>query len=222
LQSGLAFVMLVSMNAGSTLNLCRRALATLGLLSLPLAAQATTVLPPDFDQLVNESDFVVRAQVESLRSEYRDGPQGRLIITFVKLRVRETIVGQAPASIELEVLGGRIGDDQLIVNGAPLFRPGDDDYLFVAGNGKNFFPLFALGHGRYPIHRDALSGREYVTRANDVPLQDIAEVRLPLSTGPAAQFQQRVVPSSAALTPAEFSARIKSAVRSDYVRQNLR
>lgn len=197
--------------------------ACLGLLGFCLAtvaARATTVLPPDFDQLVNESDYIVRASVVSLRSEYRDGPQGRLIITFVKIRVRETLAGEAPAEIELELLGGRIGDDQLIVNGAPTFRVGDDDFLFVSGNGRTFFPLFALGHGRYPVRRDDQTGREYIARANDVPLQDVAEVGTPITTGPTARLQQRAARSATALTPADFSTRIKSTRRDDHVRRN--
>lgn len=184
--------------------------------------RATTVVPPDFDQLVNESDYVVRAVVESLHSEYRDGPQGRLIVTKVLLRLRETVTGQPPATVELEMLGGQIGDDRLTVSGAPIFHVGDEDFLFVCDNGRSITPLVAMMHGRYPVRRDAATGREFIARSNDVPLQDVAEVALPITTGDAAALQRRTTKPADALTPAEFTAKIRTTRRSDYVRQQLR
>lgn len=199
--------------------LCLRALALLVSLAIAAPHHATTVAPPDFDQLVNESDYVVRAIVESVRAEYRDGAQGRLIVTKVRLRLRETVTGQPPATVELEMLGGQIGDDRLIVNGAPIFRVGDEDFLFVRDNGRSITPLVALMHGRYPVHRDATTGREFIARSNDVPLQDVAEVALPMTTGSVAERQRRIVKPADALTPADFSAKIRSTRRTDYVRQ---
>lgn len=193
-------------------------LAALG----PTPLRATTVVPPDFDLLVNESDFVARAVVESVRAEYRNGPQGRLIYTRVRFALREPVVGAPAASFELEMLGGTIGDDSLIVTGAPVFRVGDEDFLFVRDNGRSITPLFAMMHGRYPVRRDAATGREFVARSNDVPLQDIAEVALPMTTGPASDRQRRSVKSADALTPAQFTAQIRATRRADYVRQNLR
>jgi hypothetical protein len=198
------------------------ACCVLGLLLLAAPLRATSVVPPDFDQLVNESDYIIRARVESLRAEYRDGPQGRLIVTFVKLRVLETIAGRPPATVELEMLGGRIGADELALVGAPKFAVGNEDFLFVRDNGRTIYPLFAMMHGRYPVLRDPQTGREFVARSNAVPLQDVAEVALPMATGAATAVQQRAIPPSAALTPTAFTARIKTAVRSDYVRAKLK
>ncbi len=189
-----------------------RCLALLFLLAFPLlpAARATSVVPPEFERLVTGSDYVVRAVVEDVRSVYRDGPQGRVIVSFVKLRVTENVVGEPPAVFELEMLGGRIGDDEMHIVGAPRFRVGDEDILFISGNGRTFYPLYALMHGRYPVRRDAKSGREYVARSNAVPLQSVREVSLPMSTGPVAALQQRAVDPAAALSPADFIAQIKA------------
>lgn len=183
--------------------------------------RATTVIPPTFEELVNESDYVVRAVVESTRAEYRDTAQGRIIMTFVQLRVREIVAGQPPARIELELVGGRIGDDRLVLVGAPTFAVGDEDFLFVRDNGRNVHPLFALMHGRYPVLRDQASGAEYVARSNAVPLQDVAEIALPVAEGGIAALQQRRSDPASALTPARFSSLIKAARRPDYVRQRL-
>lgn len=200
-----------------------RVLGLAALLALVVAPlHATTVVPPDFDQLVNESDYVVRAVVTATRAEYRSGPQGRLIVTKVLFRLQETVAGQPPATVELEMLGGQIGDDRLVVTGAPIFRVGDEDFLFVRDNGRSITPLVAMMHGRYPVRRDAATGREFMARSNDVPLQDVAEVALPMTTGEVAATQRRAVKAADALTPAAFAAKIRTTRRSDYVRQNLR
>src|SRR5436305_1323625 len=41
------------------------------------AARATSVVAPDFDSLVRNADYVVRATVKSVTSEYRTTPQGK-------------------------------------------------------------------------------------------------------------------------------------------------
>lgn len=190
-------------------------------LPLPSSLRATTVVPPDFDLLVNEADYVVRAVVVSVRAEYRDGPQGRLIFTRVRFASRESVVGPTPAAIELEMLGGTIGNDTLILTGAPVFRIGDEDFLFVRDNGRTITPLVAMMHGRYPVRRDE-SGREFITRNNGVPLQNVAEVALPLTAGGGASIQRRTVDPADALTPAQFTAQIRATRRADYVRQRNR
>ena len=193
-----------------------------GLALLPAAARATTVVPPEFDLLVNESDYVVRAVVESVRAEYRDGPQGRLIWTLVGLRVTEKVAGQPPDRLELAMAGGEIGNDRLVLVGAPTFRVGDEDFLFVRDNGRTVYPLFAMMYGRYPVLRDAATGAEYVARSNRVPLQDVAEVALPLAEGPASALQQRAVRTADALTPAAFARQVRAQVDPNHVRRQAR
>jgi hypothetical protein len=198
------------------------ALALLIALFSVVPLRATSVLPPDFEQLVNESDYVVRAVVDSTRADYRDGPQGRLIVTTVRFRLRETATGQPPATLELEMFGGQIGDDRLIVNGAPVFRVGEDNFLFVRDNGRCITPLVAMMHGRYRVLRDPATGQEFVARENRVPLQDVAEIALPLATAEVAERLRRAIRPGDALTPAEFTAQIRATRRADYVRQKAR
>jgi hypothetical protein len=138
-----------------------------------IGAMATTVVPPTFDQLVNESDYIIRAVVKSVTSEYRTNTSGKTIITKVALDVREVVAGTPPPEVVLEILGGKIGDEQLVLAGAPQFKVGDEDILFVKGNGRTVVPLMAMMHGRYPILHEAVSGRRYMARDNKVPLGEI-------------------------------------------------
>ncbi len=197
-----------------------RLLACLAL--APLGLRATTVVPPDFDLLVNESDYIVRAVVESVRAERRSGPQGDMIWTLVGLRVTETVAGNPPARLELAMAGGELDGERLVLVGAPTFRVGDEDFLFIRDNGRVVYPLFAMMYGRYPVLRDAATGAEYVARSNRVPLQDVAEVALPLAEGPAATLLRRGVRPGDALSPAAFAARVRSAVDPSHVRQKAR
>jgi len=183
---------------------------------LPIFVFATSVVPPDFPQLVNESDYIVHAVVKSVTSEWREKQGHRHIFTLVELDVREVISGSPPQPLILEILGGRVGDEEMVVSGVPRFQVGDEDILFIQGNGQNICPLFAIMHGRYPILKEKDTGREYVARSNTVPLQDTAEVGLPMSEGSAAALQLRLKNISQALTPADFARRIKITVNPAY------
>ena len=201
------------------LNLLRRWLSVAAVCGALLSsAFATSVIAPDFDQLVNESDYIVRAVVKSVTSEYRASPNGRKIITKVEVEVREVVSGTPPAQVVLEMLGGKVGDEQLTLEGAPQFKVGDEDILFVSGNGTNICPLFAMMHGRYPVMRETGTGRAYMARSNRVPLQDTAEVAQSMSEGAVAGQPPKVKSPAQALTPEQFVQQIKAAVNPGYVR----
>jgi hypothetical protein len=180
-------------------------------LSLAARLVATTVNPPDFPDLVNQSDYIVRAVVKSVASEYAQ-PGSRKIVTNVELEVKEVIAGKPPEPLVLRVMGGKVGDREMILEGAPQFKVGEESILFVQGNGRQIYPLVAMMHGVYPVKREA-DGREFITRSNQVPLQDTAEVIQPMTTGGAAELQRRMRNPGEALTPAQFVQQIRAAVK---------
>jgi hypothetical protein len=174
------------------------------------AARGTTVLPPDFPTLVNESDCIVRAVTRSVTAEKRPSARGVKIVTRVEFDVRETIAGQAPATLTLEFLGGRVGDERLHVAGMPQFVVGDENILFVRDAGKSICPLYAMMHGRYEVHQQSASGRKFVTRDDGAALQSIAEISTPVSEQSASATN-----ADAAMTPDTFIQQIKAVVRPD-------
>lgn len=179
------------------------------MLALAIAARATSVLPPNFSDLVNGSDYIVRARVKAMASETRVRNGHERIYTNIELEVLEVIAGTPPSPLILTMLGGRSGTKELKVAGAPKFAVGNEDILFVQGNGKAVTPLYAMMHGQYPVLYDKARGRPYVCRSNLVPLLDTAEVALPLSDGKPAELLRRMVDPSKALSPAEFIKSIK-------------
>ncbi len=192
----------------------------LGNFALTARIAATTVTPPEFPELVNQSDYIVRAVVKSVTSDYAN-PGSRKIVSQVELEVKEVIVGKPPSPLVLRVMGGRVGDREMILEGVPKFRAGEEGIYFVQGNGRQIFPLVAMMHGLYPVKREA-GGREFITRSNAVPLQDTSEVVQPMTEGSAAMLQRRMRNTGEALTPAQFTQRIREAVKPSNSRLNER
>ena len=186
------------------------AVGCLALAGTGLSLQATSVVPPEFDQLVRESDFVVRAKVVSVNSEWLERGKSRTIVTKVELDVLEVIAGEADANVTLTMLGGKIGEREMVIEGAPHFVVGEEDVLFVEGNGRQVVPLTAMMHGRYRIMRDAAQGRSYVARENGEPLTETAQVTHAmegaLPGGPLSR-EERI---ELALSPEEFAKRIRA------------
>lgn len=173
------------------------------LLALPLLSRATTVVPPDFDTLVAVSDYVVRATVKSLRSEWILTDGRKHIFTEVELEVQDVVAGMPPSPLVLRMLGGRIDGKEMVVQGAPTFFVGESGFFFIQGNGTQFVPLVALQHGVYPLERDK-SGQDHVLRNDGLPLYREQDVARPLGTSTA-------LPDALPLTAEQFTASIKAA-----------
>ncbi|HVT73336.1 MAG TPA: hypothetical protein VHD61_09380 [Lacunisphaera sp.] len=188
---------------------------TFALVATP--AHATTVIPPKFDELVSKSDYIVRAVVTNVSAEIIGTGSSRHITTKITIQVRQVINGTAPSTVVLEQLGGQVGAERMVVDGVPTFQVGDEDILFVHGNGKNFSPLVALMHGRYPILKDT-TGREYVARANGAPLYSEQDVSQPFAAPKSGALAEHAAP---ALSPEDFVSRIQNSVKSAATRSSL-
>ena len=182
-------------------------LAAAALLAVVSVARATTVIAPDFASLVSGADFVVRAVVKSVTSEYRTTPQGKAIFTKVELHVLESITGTPPQPLVLQLLGGTVDGVTMHVDGAPLFHVGDEDILFVQNNGHQFYPLVGIMHGKYPVKRDPRTGAAYVARSNGVPLYDEKDVKQEMGSAATAQAQHA---GQQPLTPETFATKIRA------------
>jgi hypothetical protein len=178
------------------------------LLTHTAGLRAASFLPPDFGQLVHTADAVVRAEVVGVESRWERRGGDPAIVTHITLAVREILKGEdLDSHLTLVLLGGTVGPTTFDVPGQVRFVVGDEDFLFVQGNGRQWSPLVAATYGRYPIVEDPTTGRTIVTRANYVPLEATDEVSLPLFGGDTARLLRQL--KREGLSPADFARLIR-------------
>lgn len=127
-----------------------------------LPAQAHSPADPsavgDVGKLMAASNFVFHGKVKSVT--YRNsklGSSGAVPFTFVTYRVNETLFGNPRSEITLRFIGGANGRGGFVsVEGVPAFSLGDEDILFVSGNGEAGCALALCEFGRYRVYKGAM------------------------------------------------------------------
>lgn len=184
-----------------------------------LGLQATTVLPPEFDTLVNRSDYVVRARVVAAEPHLTTTADRWKIHTLVTLEVLEVIAGEPPEKPVLRFLGGRVGERELVVDGVPQLHVGGESILFIRDNGRALCPLYAMVHGVYPVAEEPATKRRYVIRMDGQPLRDVTEVSRPLTDEATAADPARRRDLTRAFSPEDFIREIKAKRRESLRRE---
>ncbi len=136
-------------------------------------ARATTVVPPTFDELVQEAQLIVQGTVTDVKSQFIGEGSNRHIVTFVTVSVEDALKGDPGASYTFRMLGGTVGDETLEVSDAPKFKVGERDILFLENNGKQFIPLVGIMHGRFHVDQDKQTGADIVLENNGNPLTNL-------------------------------------------------
>lgn len=162
--------------------------AVIALLVTAGVAQSTTVIPPTFDQLVSGAESVFVGEVINVQSAWASSPNGRSIRTRVTFRVEDVWKGQVSPVTQLEFLGGTIEDVTMKVHGAPSFRLGQRDVLFVENASiRMVSPLVGFMHGRMRVERDAATGLDRVRTYDGRSFASTAEIGA--QRAPAVTFQ---------------------------------
>src|SRR6266478_3123950 len=133
---------------------------------------ATIVVPPTFEQLVRQAELIFQGSVTDVRSVWEGEGAQRHIETYVTFQVGDAIKGNAVGSYTIQMLGGTVGDDTLVITDAPKFQVGDYDILFVEHNGQQFVPLVGIMYGRFRVQHDDQTGRDIVLNNEGEPLRD--------------------------------------------------
>jgi hypothetical protein len=141
-----------------------------------VAAQATTIVPPTFEEMAARADLIFVGTATNSRSEWRTNGTDRAIFTLVTFNTQEVLKGPQTPSVTLQFLGGTMGEVSLDVAGVPRFFSGERVILFVENNGAQFCPLVGVFHGKFAIKRDEKTGREIVVMHDGRPLKDVAEI----------------------------------------------
>lgn len=172
------------------------------------AVSASMVIAPTFAELVARSRTVFVGETIGVESRWAGAGAGTgsgdAIVTRVTFRVERVLKGELGGQTVLEFLGGRVGEDRLVVAGMPRFRVGDEDVLFVDDRGRAMCPVVGMKHGRFRVLEDPGTGRRSVARSGFEPLAAVGDIG-------AAKAPARVT-SVQALTLGAFAAEIEREV----------
>jgi hypothetical protein len=134
-----------------------------GLIVLVLAAaltNATTLARLSFEDLARGATAVAR--LKCLGSEVR-WEQGE-IWTDTRFEVVERAKGLLGGIVTVRTMGGTHGNLQSIVDGAPVFRPGEEVYLFLWARPGEPYRVLGWSQGTFRIRRNDDTGIETVTQ----------------------------------------------------------
>src|SRR3989442_1611368 len=129
--------------------------ALIVLVMLAGPARATTFVGVSERTLVRAADAIVIgtiAQIETVA-----GADGT-ISTLVTLDVEETMKGDVERRLTLKEPGGRIGGRTLWIAGAPRFRTGERQLLFLSAAADGTAHTTALGMGQFVLGRHPRTG----------------------------------------------------------------
>jgi hypothetical protein len=171
-----------------------------GLVASVSSMHATTVIPPTFDQLVQQAEIIFQGTVTNVRSVWEGEGAQRHIDTYVTFQVQESVKGDAGASYTIRMLGGTVGDETMEVTDTPKFNVGDRDILFVEHNKEQFVPLVGIKHGRFHVQRDEQTSRDVVLNGEGEPVRDLAKLGR----------EEESVSASEAISPEDLKSAVKN------------
>ncbi len=173
------------------------------LFSLGLVANATTVIPPNFDDLVTRAEVIFEGQVTDLQSQWIGEGSEHRIVTYVTFKVDDTLKGNPGTSYSMRMLGGTVDGRTMEVSDAPKFKIGDRNLLFVENNGSQFIPLVGIQHGRFQVQKDA-SGRDTLRTGEGQVLADLSQL---------GASEAAIAQTKSALSLKDFKSAIRSHLR---------
>jgi hypothetical protein len=132
------------------------------LLTLISGADATTVIPPTFDQLVDRAEIILQGTVSDVKPQWTGEGAQRHIVTYVTFKVEDALKGTPGDTYTIRMFGGEIDGDGMAIADAPQFKVGDKDLVFIENNGSQLIPLVGMMFGRFHVRKNQV-GQEMVT-----------------------------------------------------------
>jgi hypothetical protein len=108
-------------------------------------------------ELTDSAEVIVVGVVMETKPEWNADQS--LILTRITVRIEETIKGNVGNMLELEHIGGEIGNIGLRTSNQPSFSDGENVILFLrtVKNGKKsdgLFELVGMSQGKYTLRQD--------------------------------------------------------------------
>jgi hypothetical protein len=178
----------------------KKSLLLIATIALVTGARATTVIPPTFEQLVDQAEVIFQGSVTEVHSVWSGEGAQRHIDSYVTFQIEEALKGVPGKSYTIRMLGGTVDGETMEVTDSPKFKVGDHDILFVEHNGEQFIPLVGINNGRFHIQRDAQTNRDIIMNGEGEPVRDVTKFGR----------QEESVATTDAISPAEFKSAIQT------------
>jgi hypothetical protein len=132
------------------------------------AAQATTLLGMDIDQIVNQAELIFEGEVIE-RKAFQDASSG-IINTYITFKVVEVIKGSAGGgTLELKFAGGEFEGNIVEVSGSVLPALNESGVYFVESATEDMLnPLLGWTQGHFKIATD--EGERRIFSADSKPV----------------------------------------------------
>jgi len=124
------------------------------------AALATQVMYQSPQQMGTQSALVVRGKVQSTQS-YWNASRTK-IFTRTQIAVDETYKGPHQGVIDIVQIGGTVDKVKVTVQGALLWKAGEEVLLFVEPYDASSFQVSGFSQGKFEVERDPKTGVAYV------------------------------------------------------------
>jgi hypothetical protein len=135
-------------------------LLLIGLALITTVAKSTTYARLPFKELAQQSTAIARLRCLSSESKWQNGE----IWTETRFEVIESNKGSLPGMVSVQMMGGVVGQLHSRVDGVPVFRAGEEVYLFLWGAPDGGYRVLGWQQGTFRIHRGGQDGAERVTQ----------------------------------------------------------
>lgn len=134
----------------------RKSLTSLALLLSisPSFASMTELLSTK--QLAQGADSIRMGEVTAQWSSW--DAEKKMVYTYTKLKVSETVKGQAHDEVLIKQPGGEVGNVGMRVHGMAVFRKGERALVFLRKGEGDYPALVGLSQGKFNIVRDRQTG----------------------------------------------------------------
>ena len=154
--------------------------AAASVVALAAAATASIVLRVSPRELADAAHLVVEGRVSTVDVRWDD--ERTCINTYVSVSVERVHKGKAGGAVVIKVPGGRVGDEEVRVEGTAKFAAGDEAMVFLWKDGRGEWIVLGEAQGKFRLFQDAKAGR----RMAENSLKDLCLVMRPEGKGPAA------------------------------------
>ena len=113
---------------------------------------ATVIVPAEFGEVVAGSALIAHGRVIDVQAEWADGR--RRIDSVVTVNVLSWFKGGNASTLSFDVPGGEIGRYRHVLVGAPVFKRGDEAFLFLKEEGSPLPYVFGLNQGVFRVRAD--------------------------------------------------------------------